>query len=76
MTATLRLHGGGSVSEEGKGVECGQLEMAGVGVGEASLCIMGAESKAYAWVMRAGGLGDRFDRRGPWASEKGARIGG
>lgn len=45
MTATLRLHGGGSVSEEGKGVECGQLEMAGVGVGAAS------ESTACARVV-------------------------
>jgi hypothetical protein len=53
------------VREEGEGVGCEQLEMAWVGAGVASACIVGVESTACMWVVRADGWEDRSDRWGP-----------
>jgi hypothetical protein len=56
-------------------VGCEQLEMVVVGAGVASACVVGMESMAFMWVVRADGWGDGSDRRGPLASERGRANG-
>jgi hypothetical protein len=63
------------VREEGEGVGCEQLEMAWVGGGVASACVVGVESTACVWVVRVDGWGDGSNRWGPRASERGRANG-
>jgi hypothetical protein len=57
-------------------VGCGQLEIAGMGVGAASACVVGAESTACARVMRAVVGGTVLTGGVHVPAREGARTGG